>query len=84
MKKLLAVLTTISAVGLYTAPAAFAGGCNISFGSCNGFGNGNTSIHKTTVIGSHNGNGVFGQNAASAGNGVAIGSSVTVNQSASR
>ena len=54
------------------------------FCSCNGFGNGNTSIHKTTVIGSHNGNDVRGQNAASAGNGVAIGSSVTVTQSASR
>jgi hypothetical protein len=84
MKKLLVLLTTISAVGLYTAPAAFAGGCNISAFSCNGFGNGNTFIHKTTVVGSHNGNGVFGQNAASAGNGVAVFSSVTVNQSASR
>ena len=83
MKKLLVLLTTISAVGLYTAPAAFAS-CSISAFSCNGFGNGNTSIHKTTVIGSHNGNGVSGQNAASAGNGVAVFSSVTVTQSASR
>ncbi len=36
------------------------------------------------VIASHNGNGVFGQNAASAGNGIVVLSSVSVVQSASK
>jgi hypothetical protein len=72
MKKLLVALTTVSAIGLYTASVAYAvddsggssGNCNISALSCNGIGNGNTvtkNIDKTTVkvsvpIGSNNAN----------------------------
>jgi len=68
MKKLLVVLTTVSAVGLYTASGAYAS-CSLSLGSCDG--NTVTStksvsvdktvdVTKTTVIvpiGNHNGNG---------------------------
>jgi hypothetical protein len=47
MKKLLALLTTVSAVGLYTASAYAGDNCNISALSCNGIGNGNSSYSKT-------------------------------------
>jgi hypothetical protein len=66
MKKLLVVLTTVSAVGLYTASGAYAGNCNISALSCNGIGNGNSvsvdknvEVNKTVKVsvGSGNGNG---------------------------
>jgi hypothetical protein len=65
MKKLLVALTTVSVMGLYSASGAYAGdNCNISLGSCNGIGNGNSvtkNIDKTTVnvsvpIGSNNAN----------------------------
>jgi hypothetical protein len=63
MKKLLVVLTTVSAMGLYTASGAFAqegqggdksggsstGNCNISALSCNGIGNGN-NVTKNTYV----------------------------------
>jgi hypothetical protein len=66
MKKLLVALTTVSAMGLYTASGAYAGNCNISLGSCNGFANGNSvsvdknvEVNKTVKVsvGSGNGNG---------------------------
>jgi hypothetical protein len=90
MKKVLVVLTTISAVGLWTASGAYAS-CGGSGSNCNGNnsaynggtsvnGNGNFNKHVTVVkIANGVGNGNFAQNNQS---GVNNGINVLGNQSA--
>jgi hypothetical protein len=49
MRKFLVALTTVSALGLYTASGAYAS-CDLTLGSCNGTGNGTTTVSKSVDV----------------------------------